>query len=229
MKKWLKSLFGRVARAALDAAVQTAQGEQMALMVDAQNKEGEKQRPATPDAAPEWVGGMADALAARKQFRQWPPAPDEIAPGEGGGFTKGVGLEHLAVLGRLWCGLMYGSKTADKMHAEREQYHREMHGCSTEDFETPGYLAFVTIGQRFGWQLNRKNPAPIEPDQFYTVRAHLMKWALDGVEPAYPTAGDNANAAHAYYNQSVKEANKPWQAPEQKQEPDQRYPEMGRN
>lgn len=119
--------------------------------------------PTAPTVAP--TPNTPPAVAqAREQFRQWPPAPDEITPGIGGGTTPGISRDQLEVLVDLWLGCP----------------HRPMIGVENV---TAGAVAY--IAGRFGW-VDVARPEDLDPDQYYAARHWLREWVEKGNEPRWP-------------------------------------------
>jgi len=169
-KNW-KKFFGKLAtvgRTAAGAAVQQYTGGLVPSTVIT-GKGGTQSAPTDPPATPPAPPPAADPTtaavkAARGEFKQWPPAPDEVEPGVGGGVTSGVSRDQLGVLGELWMGCP----------------RRPMLGM-----DDPTQAAVSYIAGRFGW-VDVTRPVELDPDQYYTARLWLREWVEKGEEPRWP-------------------------------------------
>lgn len=135
-----------------------------------------------------------DALTARAQFKQWPPAPDEITPGVGGGTTRGLTRAQVEELGNLWL-MVHGG-------ADRMMYADTAADVAVETYFNPVYGWDVMFAKR------------LDPDQFYVARHVLRTWVETGEEPPRPVPpAQDANALDAEYQRAVALAKRAGLAP----------------
>lgn len=153
------------------------------------------------------TGGIipAEVIDRRRAFKQWPPRPDEVAAGEGGGTSPGVTWEKALELGVLWCQIRG----------------REL---SKESIERATLQAVEYVGDKYGWRppgaegWNPYRVLELDIDQFYVIRHALTQWRDTGKQPEWPKPSTvDHNALAAEYQRAVEAVNRPWTPPEQTQ------------
>lgn len=149
-------------------------------------------------AVEHYTGGVipSTVITNRGKFKQWPPRPDEVEAGTGGGVTPGLSRDQLAVLGELWLAIP---------------------GQARLPTATATEIAVALVAGVFGW-VEVTVPTQLDVDQYYTARHWLTEWARTGKQPDWPKVDPvDHNAASAEYQRAVEKVNRPWTPPEQPQ------------
>lgn len=121
------------------------------------------------------VTGAAVKIA-RGAFEQWPPRPDEVAPGDGGGGSTGVGAAQELELGELW-----GKATGE-----------------TGDPDTLANRALEHFNAYHGWNVRRVRD--LDPDMFYFMRWMLKRQIESGVKLTWKQFNDLNRTSSTSFN-----------------------------